>query len=110
MRRRCREDKGMIRLRQAFADDKTSPDPSVPAVVHRFSHVHSLCHIRSSFTLSIHFFGCIPLLLVPSTCPYSATTGSLFPSILHTKLEVYFMVRIGLLWLVRQVDGLSYTI
>src|SRR6218665_2068971 len=37
-----------------------------------------------SFTLSIHFFGCLPLLLVPSTCPYSATTGSLFPSILVT--------------------------
>src|SRR6218665_1877043 len=40
------------------------------------------CAVRSSFTLSIHFFGCLPLLLVPSTCPYSATTGSLFPSIL----------------------------
>src|SRR6218665_1511002 len=33
------------------------------------------CAIRSSFTLSIHFFGCLPLILVPSTCPYSATTG-----------------------------------
>src|SRR6218665_2826551 len=42
------------------------------------------CAVRSSFTLSIHFFGCVPLLLVPSTCPYSATTGSLFPSILVT--------------------------
>src|SRR6218665_352254 len=40
------------------------------------------CAVRSSFTLSTHFFGCLPLLLVPSTCPYSATTGSLFPSIL----------------------------
>src|SRR6218665_4098960 len=40
----------------------------------------------SSFTLSIQFFGSLPLLLVPSTCPYSATTGrpSLFPSILVT--------------------------
>src|SRR6218665_1310127 len=27
---------------------------------------------------------CLPLLLVPSTSPYSATTGSLFPSILVT--------------------------
>src|SRR6218665_2803967 len=43
-----------------------------------------LVPFRSSFTLSIHFFGCLPLLLVPSTCPYSATTGSLFPSILVT--------------------------
>src|SRR6218665_1164621 len=32
----------------------------------------------------VHFFGCLPLLLVPSTCPYSTTTGSLFPSILVT--------------------------
>src|SRR6218665_628617 len=43
-----------------------------------------LVPFRSSFTLSIHFFDCLPLLLVPSTCPYSATTGSLFPSILVT--------------------------
>src|SRR6218665_1867891 len=42
------------------------------------------CAVRSSFTLSIHFFVCLPLLLVPSTSPYSATTGSLFPSILVT--------------------------
>src|SRR6218665_1985605 len=42
------------------------------------------CAVRSSFILSIHFFGCLPLLRVPSTCPYSATTGSLFPSILVT--------------------------
>src|SRR6218665_2540900 len=42
------------------------------------------CAVRSSFTLCIHFFGCLPLLLVPSTCPYSATTGSLFLSILVT--------------------------
>src|SRR6218665_3028626 len=39
---------------------------------------------RSSFILSIHFFGCLPLLLVPSTCPYSATAGSLLRSILVT--------------------------
>src|SRR6218665_4131659 len=39
------------------------------------------CAVWSFFTLSIHFFGCLPLLIVPSTCPYSATTGSLFPSI-----------------------------
>src|SRR6218665_396638 len=34
------------------------------------------CAARSYFTLSIHFFGCLSLLLVPSTCPYSATAGS----------------------------------
>jgi len=32
------------------------------------------------------------------------------PKRIHTKPEVHYMVRIGLLWLVRQVDGLSYTI
>src|SRR6218665_1140651 len=42
------------------------------------------CAVRPSFTLSIYLFGCLPLLLVPSNCPYSATTGSLFPSILVT--------------------------
>jgi len=42
------------------------------------------CAVRSSFTLFIDIFGCLPLLLVLSTCPYSATTGSLFPSILVT--------------------------
>src|SRR6218665_75860 len=42
---------------------------------------------RSSFILSIHFFGCIPLLFVPSTCPYSATAGSPFQSILVTCLN-----------------------
>src|SRR6218665_876490 len=35
------------------------------------------CAVRFSFTLFIHFFGCLSLLLVPSTCPYSATAGSL---------------------------------
>ena len=40
------------------------------------------CALSSFFALSIHFFGCLPLLLVPSTCPYSATTGSLLLSIL----------------------------
>src|SRR6218665_3406620 len=51
------------------------------------------CAIRSSFTLSIHFFGCLPLLLVPSSCPYSATTGSLFPSIL-----VIFVYHVEVSW------------
>src|SRR6218665_4121771 len=45
------------------------------------------CAVRSSFTLSIHFFDCLPLLLVPSSCPYSATTRSLFPSIIVTCLN-----------------------
>src|SRR6218665_828897 len=35
--------------------------------------------VRSSSTLSIHFFGCLPLLLFPFTF---STTGSLFPSML----------------------------
>src|SRR6218665_354810 len=39
------------------------------------------CAVRSSFTLSSHFIGCLPLPLVPSTCPYSATAGSRLPSI-----------------------------
>src|SRR6218665_1036414 len=51
------------------------------------------CAIRSSFTSSIHFFGCLPLLLVPSTCPYSATTGSLYsfpPSLLRARTTSAF--------------------
>src|SRR6218665_2050620 len=34
------------------------------------------CAVNSSSTISIHFFGCLPLLFVPCTCSYS-----LFPSI-----------------------------
>ena len=30
-------------VRRRWGLNKTSPDPSIPAVVHRFSHVHSLC-------------------------------------------------------------------
>src|SRR6218665_3359914 len=57
------------------------------------------CAARSSFTLSIHFFGCLPLLLVPSTCPCSSTAGSLLPfrfvtcpshvSLLFLLLDIY---------------------
>src|SRR6218665_1159722 len=43
----------------------------------------SCSFLSFSFTLSIYFFGCLPLLLVPSTCPYSATAGS--PSLLHVR-------------------------
>jgi len=39
---------------------------------------------KSSLTLSIHLFLCLPLLLSPLTCPCSATFGSLFHSILST--------------------------
>src|SRR6218665_2314863 len=39
---------------------------------------------KSSHTLSIHLFLCLPLLLSPLTCPRSAAFGSLFPSILST--------------------------
>src|SRR6218665_3429488 len=74
-------------LRQAFADDEASTrllQILLFLLLSTTSLVFILCAIRSSFTLSIHFFGCLPLLLVPYTCPYSATTGSLFPSILVT--------------------------
>ena len=37
------------------------------------------CAVRSSFTLSNHFFSCLPLFLVPSTCSYSATAGVYCP-------------------------------
>src|SRR6218665_2462149 len=36
---------------------------------------------RSSLTLSIQVFPCLPLLLFPSTCPCKAAFGSLFSSI-----------------------------
>src|SRR6218665_1853407 len=74
-------------LRQAFADDEASTrllQILLFLLLSTASLMFIPCAVRSSFTLSIHFFGCLPLLLVPSTCPYSATTGSLFPSILVT--------------------------
>src|SRR6218665_980354 len=66
-------------LRQAFADDEASTR-LLQVLLFLLLSTASLMFIPCS--LSIHFFGCLPLLLVPSTCPYSATTGSLFPSIL----------------------------
>src|SRR6218665_881316 len=76
-------------IRQAFADDEASTrllQILLFLLLSTASIMFIPCAVtcRSSFTLSIHFFGCLPLLLVPSTCPYSATTGSLFPSILIT--------------------------
>src|SRR6218665_310192 len=74
-------------LRQAFADDEVSTrllQILLFLLLSTASLMFIPCAVRSSFTLSIHFFGCLPPLLVPSTCPYSATTGSLFPSILVT--------------------------
>src|SRR6218665_4069125 len=72
-------------LCQAFADDEASTR-LLQILLFLLLSTPSLmfipCAVRSSFTLSIHFFGCLPLLLVPSTCPYSANKGSLFPSIL----------------------------
>src|SRR6218665_302916 len=72
-------------LRQAFADDEASTrlfQILLFLLLSTASLMFIPCAVRSSFTFSIHFFGCLPLLLVPSTCPYSATTCSLFPSIL----------------------------
>src|SRR6218665_1174533 len=74
-------------LSQAFADDEASTrllQILLFLLLSTASLMFIPCAIRSPFTLSIHFFGCLPLLLVPSTCPYSATAGSLFPSILVT--------------------------
>ena len=74
-------------ISQVFADDEASTT-LIQILLFLLLSTASLmfipCAVRSSLTLSIHFFGCLPLLLVPSTCPYSATTGSLFPSILVT--------------------------
>src|SRR6218665_1178619 len=39
---------------------------------------------RSSLTLSIQVFLCLPLLLFPSTCPCKAAFGNIFSSILST--------------------------
>src|SRR6218665_1469350 len=39
---------------------------------------------KSTLTLSIHLFLCLPLLISPLTCPCSAACGSLFSSILST--------------------------
>src|SRR6218665_493314 len=74
-------------VRQAFADDEASTrllQILLFLLLSTASLMFIPCAVRSPFTLSIHFFSCLPLLLVPSTCPYSATTGSLFPSILVT--------------------------
>src|SRR6218665_2409218 len=66
-------------LRQAFADDEAS-SRLLQILLFLLLSTASLmfipCAVRSSVTLSIHFFGCLPLLLVPSTCPYSATTNN----------------------------------
>src|SRR6218665_2880245 len=43
-----------------------------------------LLSFRSSLTLSIQVFICLPLLLFPSTCPCKAAFGNLFSSILST--------------------------
>src|SRR6218665_262934 len=74
-------------VRQAFADDEASTrllQILLFLLLSTASLMFIPCAVRSSFTLSIHFFGCLPLLLVPSTCRYSVTTGSLFSSILVT--------------------------
>jgi len=46
----------------------------------------SCSFLSSSFTFSIYFFGCLPLLLVPSTWPNSATAGSLGLGLLFSIL------------------------
>src|SRR6218665_2276723 len=74
-------------LHQAVADDEASTrllQILLFLLLSTASLMFIPCAARSSFTLSIYFFGCLPLLLVPSTCPYSATAGSLLPSILVT--------------------------
>src|SRR6218665_522301 len=71
--------------------NKTSPNPSVPAVVHRFSHVHSLC--RWVFFLIIHSLLRLHfLLLFPSTCSYRASAGILYfpPSLLCIRTTSAF--------------------
>src|SRR6218665_36201 len=74
-------------LHQAFADDEASTR-LLQILLFLLLSTASLMFIpfavRSSFTLSVHFFSCLPLLLVTSTSPYSATIVSLFPSILFT--------------------------
>src|SRR6218665_1780597 len=62
----------------------------------------SCSFLSSSFTLSIYFFGCLPLLLVPSTCPYSATAGSLLFSILVTCQN-----HVSLLFLILSMNVIS---
>src|SRR6218665_4042299 len=55
-------------LRQAFADDEASTrllQILLFLLLTTASLMFIPCAIRSSFTLSIHFFGCLPLLLVP---------------------------------------------
>src|SRR6218665_3718472 len=74
-------------LRQAFVDDEASTrllQILLFLLVFTASLMFIPCAVRSSFTLFMHIFVCFPLPFVPSTCPYSATAGSLFPSILVT--------------------------
>src|SRR6218665_1418615 len=57
-------------LHQAFTDDEASTrllQILLFLLLSTASLMFIPCAIRSSFTLSIHFFGCLPLLLVPST-------------------------------------------
>src|SRR6218665_3134866 len=62
------------------------------------------CSFRSSFTLSIHFFGCLPLLLVLYSCPYNATAGSLLSSI---PVRCQKLVSLTCLFFVHQCNPLS---
>src|ERR1700733_16084452 len=74
-------------FRQVYADDEALTkflQIGLSLILNKASLMSVSFARRSSNTFSIHIFFCLPLLLVPSTCPYSAIAGSLFPSILVT--------------------------
>src|SRR6218665_3007867 len=83
-------------LRQAFANDEASTrllQILLFLLVSTASLMFIPCAVRSSFTLSVHFFGCLPVLLVPFTCPYRprATADICFPpSLLRARTTSAF--------------------
>src|SRR6218665_120004 len=78
-------------LRQAFADDEASTrllQILLFLLLSTASLMFIHCAVRSSFTLFIHFFGCLPLLLVriallPVVC--------FLPSLLHARTTSSFL-------------------
>src|SRR6218665_1962663 len=76
-------------LRQAFADDEASTrllQILLFLLLSTASLMFIPCTVRSSFTLSINFFGCLPLILVPSQGRRPRETGGRSP-----KMEIFFL-------------------
>src|ERR1043165_1874982 len=88
----------LLLLRQATADDESSTcrlHSSLSLILSFASPMFISIDSRSSLTLSIHVFCCLPLLLFPSTYPFRAIDGNLLLSILTTypsHFSLFFLI------------------